>query len=80
MATETLVLRLSGSSHVSSPPSGSSCRRISLRSTPAFARGQTLTDTSPSPAVVVQNTPNDNKHLLDSDLSSVLKGQRCVRV
>jgi len=81
MVMETLVLQLSGSSHTSSPPSGSkpasNCRLIPLLSTPACARGISPTDTSRGQAMLVQNTTkNDEQSLpLHSDLSSVLKGQ-----
>jgi len=75
------VLQLSGSSHASSPPSGSkpasNCHFIPLLSTPACARGLSPTDTAQAPAVMVQNTPKNNEQTLPlhSDLSSVLKGQ-----
>ena len=81
MAMETLVLQLSGSSHASSPPSGSksasNCRFIPLLSTPACARGLSPSDTAPAPASVVQNTPKNSEQSLPlhSDLSSVLKGR-----
>ena len=76
MTMETLALRLSDSSHASSPPSGSksasNCRLIPLLSTPASVHGHSLTDAAPSPAAVVQNTSKNNEQ---SDLSSVLKGR-----
>jgi len=76
---ETLVLQLSGSSHASSPPSGSNCRHIPLLSTPASVHGHCSTD-GPSLAMLVQNTPKTNEQSapLHSDMSSVLKGQCCI--
>jgi len=80
MIMDTLVLRLSDSSHASSPPSGSksvsNCHFIPLLSTPASLHGHSPTDTGTSPAVVVQKTSKNNEQSVptDSDLSSVLKG------
>jgi len=80
MVMETLVLRLSDSSHTSSPPSGSksasNCRLVPLLSTPAFVHGHCPTDAGPSSATAV-HTPKHNDHAvpLNSDLLSVLKGQ-----
>ena len=80
MVMETLVLKLSGSSHASSPPSGSkpasNCCLIPLLSTPACARGISSTDTASAPTAVVQNTTKSIEQtlLLHTDLASVLKG------
>ena len=80
MVMDTLVLRLSDSSHASSPPSGSksvsNCHFIPLLPTPASLHGHSPTDTRTSPAIVVQKTSKNNEQSvpMDSDLSAVLKG------
>ena len=80
----SLMLRLSDSSHTSSPPSGSktasNCRLVPLLSTPTSVCGQSPPDTGPSLASVVQNAPKNNEQHVSShsDLLSVLKGQYCI--